>query len=94
MFLNNTLIYLNSYQEEKTNGLYKVSVEFNVTSEEYHDIATLLYSEKFDVKIPEKDITFIGTIINYSTSLTNLYVKGQVGQYKLTLLEVKQAAKG
>ncbi|WP_217556182.1 DUF3219 family protein [Paenibacillus sp. GbtcB18] len=94
MFLNGTLIYLRSYQEEKTNGLYKVSVDFNVTSEEYHDISTLLYSGTFDVEIPERDLTFRGTIYEYSTSLTNLYVKDQVGQYKLTLMEVGHEAKG
>ncbi|KOR89107.1 DUF3219 family protein [Paenibacillus solani] len=94
MFLNGILIYLRSYQEEKTNGLYKISVDFNVTSEEYHDISTLLYSGTFDVEIPERDLTFRGTIYEYSTSLTNLYVKDQVGQYKLTLMEVGHEAKG
>lgn len=93
MFLNGTLIYLRSYEEEKINGLYKISVNFNVTSEEYHDITTLLYSGTFDVKIPERDVTFSGTIYNYSTSFTNLYVKDQIGQYKLTLLEVNHEAK-
>lgn len=94
MFLNDTLIYLRSYEEDKINGLYKVSVDFNVTSEEYHDISSLLYNETFDVKIPERDLTFRGTIYKYSTSLTNLYVKDQVGQYKLTLMEVGHEAKG
>ena len=93
MSLNGTLIYLRSYEEEKINGLYKISVDFNVTSEEYHDIATLLYSGTFDVKIPERDVTFRGTIYNYSTSLTDLYVKDQIGQYKLTLMEVNHEAK-
>ena len=93
MSLNGTLIDLRSYEEEKINGLYKISVDFNVTSEEYHDIATLLYSGTFDVKIPERDVTFRGTIYNYSTSLTDLYVKGQIGQYKLTLMEVNHEAK-
>jgi len=93
MFLNGILIYLRSYEEEKINGLYKISVDFNVTSEEYHDITTLLYSGTFDVKIPERDVTFSGIIYNYSTSFTNLYVKDQIGQYKLTLLEVNHEAK-
>lgn len=93
MFLNGTLIYLSSYEEEKVNGMYKISVDFDVTSEEYHDITTLLYVGTFDVKIPERDLTFRGTIYNYSTSLTNLYVKDQIGQYKLTLIEVNDEAK-
>lgn len=89
MILDDRTIQLTNYEEEKVNGLYKVSVEFDVTSEEYHDVATLLYKGTFDVKIPEKDIAFRGTIHNYSTSITNLYDEGEVGQYKLTLLEVK-----
>lgn len=89
MILDDRTIQLTNCEEEKVNGLYKVSVEFDVTSEEYHDVATLLYKGTFDVKIPEKDIAFRGTIHNYSTSITNLYNEGEVGQYKLTLLEVK-----
>lgn len=87
MILNDRSIHLRSYEEEKVNELYKVTAIFDVTSEEYHDIATLLYSGTFDVKIPEKNLTFRGTIINYSTSITNLYNKDQVGEYNLTLLE-------
>ncbi|MBD8034883.1 MULTISPECIES: DUF3219 family protein [Solibacillus] len=89
IILNDRTIQLCSYEEEKVNGLYKVSVIFNVTSEEYHDIATLLYNGTFDVKIPEKELMFRGTIYNYSTSITNLYEKDQVGEYKLTLVEEK-----
>ena len=89
MILNDRVIQLTSYEEEKVNGLYKISVVFNVTSEEYHDITTLLYLGTFDVKIPENDLRFRGTIHNYSTSITNLYIKDQVGEYKLTLLEEK-----
>lgn len=87
MILNDRSIHLRSYEEEKVNELYKVTAIFDVTSEEYHDIATLLYSGTFDVKIPEKNLTFRGTIVNYSTSITNLYNKDQMGEYKLTLLE-------
>lgn len=89
IMLDDRVIQLSSYEEEKENGSYKVSVIFDVTSEEYHDIATLLYNGTFDVEIPEKEIMFRGTIYNYSTSITNLYEKDQVGQYKLTLVEEK-----
>lgn len=89
IILNDRAIQLSSYEEEKVNGLYKVSVLFNVTSEEYHDIATLLYDGTFDVKIPEKELMFRGTIYNYSTSITNLYEENQVGQYTLILVEEK-----
>lgn len=93
LFLNDTLIQLRSYEEEKVNGMHRISVDFDVTSEDYHEITTLLYNGTFDVKIPERGLTFRGTISNYSTSITNLYVKGQIGQYKLTLLEVNHEAK-
>ena len=89
IILNDRIIHLCSYEEEKVNGLYKVSVIFNVTSEDYHDIATLLYNGTFDVTILEKELMFRGTIYNYSTSITNLYEKDQVGEYKLTLVEEK-----
>ena len=89
IILDDREIQLNSYEEEKINGLYKVSVFFDVTSEDYHDIATLLYNGTFDVKIPEKELMFRGTIYNYSTSITNLYEENQVGQYTLTLMEEK-----
>lgn len=86
MLLNDTVIHLNHYEEDKINGSYKISAEFDVTSEDYHDITTLLYKCTFDVKVPERNIAFRGTIHDYSTSITNLYVKGQIGQYKLTLI--------
>ena len=89
MILNDRVIQLTRYEEEKVNGLYKISVMFNVTSEEYHDITTLLYLGTFDVEIPGNDLRFRGTIHNYSTSITNLYNKDQVGEYKLILLEEK-----
>lgn len=87
--LDDTLINVNSYEEGKVNGLNTISVDFKVTSEEYHDITTLLYKGTFDVRVPERGLTFKGIIQQYSTSITNLYEKSQVGEYKLSLLEVK-----
>lgn len=54
IMLDDRVIQLSSYEEEKENGSYKVSVIFDVTSEEYHDIATLLYNGTFDVEIPDR----------------------------------------
>ena len=87
--LDDRIIQVFSYEEVKINERYRIAVMFNVTSEEYHDITSLLYKGTFDVIVPEKDISFRGTIYNYSTSITNLYEKNQVGQYSLTLIEVK-----
>jgi Protein of unknown function (DUF3219) len=88
--LNDTSIKIYKYEEEKEGHLHKISVEFNVTSEEYHDITTLLYKGTFDVKVPERDLSFRASIQQYSTSFTNLYIKGQIGEFKLSLLEVKK----
>ncbi|MGQ3381041.1 DUF3219 family protein [Priestia endophytica] len=89
IILNNTLIKVHSFEERKVNNSTEISVGFEVTSEAYHDIATLLYHGTFDVKVPERALSFRGTIKQYSTSITNSYEKGQVGDYSLTLLEVK-----
>jgi hypothetical protein len=88
--LNETTIKVNKYEEEKEGHLHNISVEFNVTSEDYHDITTLLYKGTFDLKVPERDLSFRASIQQYYTSFTNLYIKGQVGEFKLQLLEVKE----
>ncbi len=88
--LNDTKIKITQYEEEKNKSGIQISVTFYVTSEEYHDITTLLYEGTFNVKVPEKHIEFRGTIQEYSTSITNLYEKGQIGEYKLTLKEVEK----
>ncbi|WEG17341.1 DUF3219 family protein [Alkalihalophilus pseudofirmus] len=87
IILNQTVIKVQSFKERKVNNNHEISVVFHVTSEEYHDIATLLYQGTFDVKVPERSLSFRGSIVQYSTSITNLYEKGQVGNYSLTLLE-------
>ncbi|SDO01649.1 Protein of unknown function [Psychrobacillus sp. OK028] len=89
IILDNTLIKLNHYEEQKVNGLHQISIVFNVTSEEYHDIATLLYKGTFEVTVPDSLLFFRATITKYSTSITNLYERGQVGEYKLSLMETE-----
>ncbi|OCA91493.1 DUF3219 domain-containing protein [Bacillus sp. FJAT-27225] len=87
--LNETVIQVDKYKEEIKNGLHNIIIDFNVTNEQYHDIATLLYEATFDVKVPERGLAFRGTIQEYSTSITNLYERGQVGQYHLVLKELR-----
>jgi Protein of unknown function (DUF3219) len=87
--LDHTPIKVYTYNEEMIDGLHQISVEFKVTSEDYHDLATLLYKGTFDVKVPSRNVAFTGKIIQYSTSITNLYEKGQVGDYRLSLLEIQ-----
>ncbi|TDL63052.1 DUF3219 family protein [Rhodococcus qingshengii] len=90
IILDETAIKVYKYEEERVNTLNKITVDFKVTSEEYHDITTLLYKGTFDVKVPERDLSLRASIYQYSTSFTNLYIKGQVGDFKLVLLEVKE----
>lgn len=89
IILNETIIHVENYKEETGNELHKICFDFKVASEEYHDITTLLYEGTFDVKVPERGLAFKGSIQEYSTSMTNLYEKGQVGDFTLCLLEVK-----
>jgi len=87
--LNRRVILVENYEHEIIDGLHKVMVEFKVTSEDYHDIAVLLYEGTFDVEVPEQSLAFRGSIQEYSTSITNLYEKNQVADYRLVLLQVK-----
>jgi len=77
LYLNEMKLELQSYEEEKKKGLIKISVKFPVTSEEYHEVATMLYEGTFDVRMT-----------NYFTSITNLYEKDKVGIYSLTLQQM------
>jgi len=90
IILNDHVIPVSHYNESNINGLIQISIEFKVTSEEYHDIATLLYEGEFEVKVPEGNLKFLGSIVEYSTSITNLYESGQVGIFKLVLMEKKE----
>ncbi|MTT31342.1 DUF3219 family protein [Terrilactibacillus sp. BCM23-1] len=58
IILDKTAIKLDEYKEDIDNGLINVSIVFQVTSEDYHDIATLLYKGTFDVKVPDRNLTF------------------------------------
>lgn len=94
IYLDETDIPLTHFEDETVDGLYKVTIEFNVTSEAYHDIAVLLYRGHFDVEVPAKYKQFKGEIYNYSTSLTNLYEENQVAVYRLVLIEIPEEQKG
>ena len=93
ILLNNVPIAITDFHEEKFpdkatgKELRKIGFDFKVTSEEYHEITTLLYEMNFQVNIPAKNIEFPATIHTYSTSITNLYEENQVGDFKLTLIE-------
>ncbi|MFT4414287.1 DUF3219 family protein [Fredinandcohnia humi] len=90
IILDDTTINVSNYHEVMENGLHKITVDFKVTSEEYHGVTTLLYRGIFDLQVPERGISCKVTIKEYFTSITNLYEVGQVGNFTLTLLEVKE----
>lgn len=89
IILDNTAIKLKAYESKETDGVHEVTFIFDVTSEDYHDIAVLLYRATFDVNVPEEGLEFRGTITNYSTSLDNLYEENQTGEFRVTLQEVE-----
>ncbi|RKQ33278.1 DUF3219 family protein [Oceanobacillus halophilus] len=66
---------------------WKVSFQFKVKSEEYHDITKLLYKNDFVIHVPDENLSFRAKIANYSTSITNLYEKDNVGEFELELVE-------
>jgi hypothetical protein len=80
-------IEVSKFISNRKNGLQHVTIEFPVTSERYHDVTTLLYKGEFDVNISGYP-AFRAKILHYSTSVTNLYENGQIGQFKLELSEV------
>lgn len=94
IILDDTTIQVEQYEEVKQNDLTKITIDFKVTSEMYHDIAVLLYRETFNVKVPERGLSFRGSISQYSTSITNLYKEDQVADYKVSLLELESGGKG
>ncbi|MFC7686885.1 DUF3219 family protein [Ureibacillus sp. GCM10028918] len=87
--LNDTVIPVEKYEKTTVDGLHNIIIDFKVTSENYHDIAVLLYEGTFNVSVPEKNLSFKGSIQQYWTSVTNLYENGQIGDYHVSLLEVK-----
>ncbi|NYE04053.1 hypothetical protein F4694_000797 [Bacillus niacini] len=76
--LNETTIKVHKYEEEKEGRLHKISVEFPVRSEDYHDITTLLYKGTFDVKVPERDLAFRARFYNTLLPLQIYILKGRL----------------
>lgn len=92
VILNDTSIDVTDFREdsimdEETGKVVpKIGFQFQVTSQDYHDITVLLYEMDFQVKVPELNLEFPATIHHYSTSVTNLYEEGAVGNFSLELI--------
>lgn len=95
VWINDTQINAYNFKEETAEGASsqqpkkKISFDFKVTSEEYHDIAVLLYKMNFRIRVPEQELEFNASISNYSTSITDLYKPGQIADYYLELIELE-----
>ncbi|WP_078547780.1 DUF3219 family protein [Litchfieldia alkalitelluris] len=76
------------YDKKSGKKIKKVIADFKVSNEDYHRVTTLLYRMTFTVRVLERELEFKGTISNYSTSFTNLYKEGAVGDFHLELIEV------
>jgi len=85
--LDEVTIKVTKLFQENINGLHKITIVFPVRSEEYHDTAVLLYRKEFKVTIPSNNIEFEGRIVQFYTSITDLYKEGNVGEYTVSLLE-------
>lgn len=92
IFINNYELEVKNFQLTRTNPR-KVSFNFIVKHQDYHDITTLLYEADLFVKIPEEQLEFSAMITNYSTSITNLYKKGAEGEFWLELTEIMNSSK-
>lgn len=90
IYIDDYKLNITDYHDELNNELLLVKVEFKVTTEEYHDVTTLLYKGIFNLKVPDRNIDCKVTIQEYSTSITNLYEKDQVGLFRLTLCEIEE----
>lgn len=87
ILVNGLELSVEDYRENRIDDRLKVSFTFQVTSEAYHDVTTLLYKNDFQVEVPEKNLKFRAVIHKYSTSITNLYEKDKVGEFSLELIE-------
>ncbi|GAA0453810.1 DUF3219 family protein [Alkalibacillus silvisoli] len=91
VMINNETIEAVTFEEETVDvaGEVKklIKFDFKVKHEDYHDITTLLYKNDFQVSVPDQSINMNATIYNYSTSLTNLYKEGAIGDFHLELID-------
>jgi hypothetical protein len=90
IYVDDYKLNITDYHEELNDGLLLVKVDFKVTTGEYHDVTTLLYKGIFNLKVPERNIKCKVSIQEYSTSITNLYEKDQVGLFRLTLRKIEE----
>ena len=94
VILNDFVLMITDFKEgtvKKTgDNLKTISFNFKVRGgNEYHDVTSHLYNTTFDVKVPERDLTFRGTISNYFTSRNDFTDENSFADFSLELTEVK-----
>lgn len=84
--LDNITLDVKELKRDEEEGTVRIA--FDVASEDYHNLSEHLYKEEFLVRLPgNNNEEFRAKIINYSTSLDNLYEEDNVGEYRITLKE-------
>jgi len=73
IILDGRTIVISHFEMDNTGGLRRIAAHFPVTSEDYHDVTTLLYKGEFDVQVPAQNAAFRGKIVEYS--LLRIYIK-------------------
>ncbi|SET53767.1 Protein of unknown function [Oceanobacillus limi] len=79
---------MHQFVEKDGRKVNKLTIDFIVSHEDYHDVTTLLYKNNFDVKVPDSNLSFQAKISNYATSITNLYEENSKGTFHLELQEM------
>lgn len=87
IIIDDTILPITDYKQNEKAGKLHVFVKFNVSSDQYHDMTTMLYKDNFHIKVPQKNLLFEAKITQYATSITNLYKKDQVGVFKVNFTE-------
>ncbi|WP_075619096.1 DUF3219 family protein [Paenisporosarcina indica] len=94
VILDEFVLNVSNFKESVINKVGKelrtIRFDFKVRGgTEYHDVTVHLYKTTFDVKVPEKELAFKGTINNYSTSRNDFKDEQTVADFQLELIETK-----
>lgn len=90
LILNVTDFIEGTVKNKTGENLKTISFNFKVKGgNEYHDVTSHLYNTTFDVKVPERDLAFKGTISNYFTSRNDFTDENSVADFSLELTEIK-----
>jgi len=88
-YVLNVTNFKEDVKNEKGNELITIAFDFKVRGgKEYHDVTVHLYKTTFDVKVPERNLAFKGTINNYATSRTDFTDEKSLADFQLELIEI------